>query len=803
MEATLQKKNLDLSRSNTFLSGLANLNLSLQSASEPAVVLDTLGNELRRLGLKCFIALYQPDSNDMVVQYFSESVETIRTVEKIFGRKIIDFHLDRSHFSSLYKLLDAGQIQFLPDEESGLAVFLGNLPGWIMDPLVKASAVSRHEPSMIVPLIAAEKIIGLVAVWGENLREADVLPFQIFGGQVGWAIEKANLQKAERQRMEELSRSNMMIMALSRVSALVGTTLDNEAVFVSLGEELTKIGLSFAVAELDESKTVGTIRYVSFQSDAFQKVEQLMGVKLVGHQVHKKYWPGEKVTQDGIPTWYENPATIFIKLFPGLPAGIISRITEMLKGIRVGQLCFLPLRVKGNVIGVMPIWGENLSPRDNVTLSIFGDQVATILQRNINFEIEIRKSDEMARSNSIIMALSGVASQLDSTIDLFQVLDTLGKELKKVNLSCMVGTIDDTKQSMKIEYLTFLEEIKPLAAKIGFTWRDEMIIPRRLWPTDIAVTEKVPTWDPQPIGNAYKMFPYIPKVVFLNAMRMMGWDLSEPVCYLPMLINDDVIGILSVWGKELKREDVPALSIFANQVATAIKNARLYMDAQQEIVERTQAEARIREALAEKEVLIKEVHHRVKNNLQVISSLLSLQAAEIVDANTLDALRESQNRVRTMALIHEKLYQSSDLAHIDFSVYLQSLVTSLVQSYRGKTDIVEIQVLAEKILLDLDTAIPCGLIVNELVTNSLKYAFPPGHSGKIQVFCQHRPNKRYSLTVCDDGVGLPPGFDHTKSTSLGLKLVNSLVYQIEGELIVGAPKGTRFEILFAMPEISG
>jgi two-component sensor histidine kinase/PAS domain-containing protein len=800
LEETLRKNNVELSRTNTFFSALANLTVSLQTAGDSKIILDTLGNELLRLGLRCFVALYQSDSSELKVMYFSESIETIRVIEKLIGRKLFGFGLDRKYFNSLYQILETRQIHYMADEENGLKVFLGNLPGWIMDPLIKASAVRRKEASMLIPLISAENVIGLMGVWGDNLREEDITPFQIFGSQIGWAIEKANLQEAEVRRMEELSHSNSMITTLSRVSSLIEATADNDAAFVSLGKELTKIGLSCAIVTLDEQKAVATVRYVSFQTDSLQKVEHITGLKLVGLEIPQKYWPGQKSIHEGIPVWYENPEKVFAKIFPGISAGISNQLQQMLKRIQTGQLCFLPLKVKGDVIGVMPIWGPNLSSRDNTTLSIFGDQVAAILRRNTSYENEIRKSEEMARSNSIILALSEVASQLDSTIDLYQVLDTLGKELKKVNMSCMVGTIDDAKQVMKIEYLTLLEEGKRIAQKFGIQWQEEMKIPRHLWPTEKALTEKAPTWDPAPIGNAYRMFPYIPKDIFISAMRMVGWDLTEPVCYLPMINDEDVIGILSVWGKGLRQADIPALSIFANQVATAIKNARLYMNAQKEIDDRIRAEIRIREALTEKEVLLKEVHHRVKNNLQVISSLLNLQAGEITDPNTLIALRESQNRVRSMALIHEKLYQSNDLAHIDFSTYLQSLVYSLAQSYRVKANKVDIQVHAEKIFLDLDTSIPCGLMVNELVSNSIKYAFPDDRSGKIIVSFSSTSHNRHSLVVSDNGIGLPPGFDYTNSSSLGLKLVNSLVNQIDAILIVDGTKGARFEINFSKPE---
>jgi two-component sensor histidine kinase len=149
-----------------------------------------------------------------------------------------------------------------------------------------------------------------------------------------------------------------------------------------------------------------------------------------------------------------------------------------------------------------------------------------------------------------------------------------------------------------------------------------------------------------------------------------------------------------------------------------------------------------------------------------------------------------------MALIHEKLYQSADLAQIDFAAYLQSLVTFLAQSYRIESEKVEIRVDAQNIMLDIDTAIPCGLIVNELFSNSLKYAFPEDRAGSIEVSC-HQPNKgQYVLEVFDDGVGLPAGFDMTRSPTLGLKLVTSLLEQLDGNLTVDNAHGVRYQINF-------
>jgi two-component sensor histidine kinase len=359
-----------------------------------------------------------------------------------------------------------------------------------------------------------------------------------------------------------------------------------------------------------------------------------------------------------------------------------------------------------------------------------------------------------------------------------------------------VVSIDSSGETAFLQYLSFKPELIRLIERlVGFKTQN-LEIPKSTWPGDRIVTEKVPVWYPHPREVFRRMFPRIPAVLAKQAFRLLNFGEDDQLCFLPLISEERTIGALPIWGADLKPSDNPILSVFANQVSTAMKNARLFDQAQKEIVERTQAEAIIRQALDEKEILLKEVHHRVKNNLQVISSLLNLQKAQTRDAPTISGLQECQNRVRVMALIHEKLYQSENLAQVDFSTYLRSLTDHLARTYPVNSRIASIQVQAEEIALDLDTAIPCGLIVNELVSNSLKYAFPDGKPGRIDVSFRARQEGNYSLAVGDDGVGLPPGLDARNCPSLGLKLVALLVQQINGDLkITGAP-GSRFEILF-------
>jgi two-component sensor histidine kinase len=214
---------------------------------------------------------------------------------------------------------------------------------------------------------------------------------------------------------------------------------------------------------------------------------------------------------------------------------------------------------------------------------------------------------------------------------------------------------------------------------------------------------------------------------------------------------------------------------------------------------RKRAEGQIRTALQEKEVLLKEIHHRVKNNLQIISSLLDLQSDYIEDEQTRQLFQESRNRVKSMALIHERLYRAQDLAKVDFAEYIQSLARDVFRSYRTHATGIALRVNVEDVFLGVDTAIPCGLMINELVSNALKYAFPDGRGGEICVEL-FSDNGQFTLAVRDNGVGFPKDLDFRNTESLGLKLVVTLVKQLKGTIALHRDGGTAFEIKFAAVE---
>lgn len=214
-----------------------------------------------------------------------------------------------------------------------------------------------------------------------------------------------------------------------------------------------------------------------------------------------------------------------------------------------------------------------------------------------------------------------------------------------------------------------------------------------------------------------------------------------------------------------------------------------------------ESEEQIKVLLQEKEVLLKETHHRLKNNLQILSSLLSLEAEYLKENRAIEVFKNSQNRIQSMALIHDKLYQSKDLVSINFAEYIQELITNLLNSYKLNSTAINLKIKVEDVFLVSDAAILCGLIINELISNSLKHAFNQRESGEICIeFCSLKANL-FTLTISDNGVGFPKDFDFQTTESLGLRLIKGLTNQLRGNIDFSNNNGVKFKITFSTKKL--
>ncbi len=271
--------------------------------------------------------------------------------------------------------------------------------------------------------------------------------------------------------------------------------------------------------------------------------------------------------------------------------------------------------------------------------------------------------------------------------------------------------------------------------------------------------------------------------------------------YAKQLENGDVS---SIFPFRILRKDGKALSVETSSVRSLWEGKPATLNIIRDISKRKLTEEQLTASLAEKEMLLREIHHRVKNNLQIISSLLRLRAAKLKESEAQEALKDSQDRVMAMSLVHEILYQSEDFANVDLCDYITKLETSLFQAGPTVGKRITLEKNFEPVLLPLNQALPCGLVINELLTNALKHAFPEGASGQIKVSVGPIDPGEVEIIISDNGVGFPEGLDFRKAESVGLSLIVGIVEkQLDGEIKLNRKAGAEFRVRFKVEEEEG
>ena len=297
--------------------------------------------------------------------------------------------------------------------------------------------------------------------------------------------------------------------------------------------------------------------------------------------------------------------------------------------------------------------------------------------------------------------------------------------------------------------------------------------------------------------------------------RFLGYEPEEVIGKrtLDLIVSEDKPKAIADFGRALLTKEVPIPNVFRIRhkngterilegigknlldnpiVAGFVMNVR-------DITERKQAEERIHASLREKEILLREVHHREKNNLQVISGLLELQASSIGNPDLTGMLNQSQSRIQAMALVHEKLYASKDFARIDCAGYVGALSQDLFQSHKINPGKIDLIIQTDGVYVDINKAIPCGLVLNELISNALKHAFPGDRHGELQIIIREEKNTEMEIVVRDNGLGLPDDVNIHQPRTMGLNLVNGLVKkQLKGQMEVRRDNGTEIRIKFPL-----
>ena len=430
-----------------------------------------------------------------------------------------------------------------------------------------------------------------------------------------------------------------------------------------------------------------------------------------------------------------------------------------LKPLGITSMLDVPFRLHGELVGI--VCHEHTGPKRDWTLEEqqFAVSIADLVPLTLE-SMERRRTENVKNSIFQISAAAISAEHLD---EVFRSIHRIIGELMPAR-NFYISLYDLENQILSFPY--FVDEFDPTP------------LPK---PLGKGLTEYVLRTG-EPLLASPEVFEDLVRKGEVESIGAPSIDWLG----VPLKMDGRTIGVLVVQsyteGVRYAEEDKNILRFVSDQVAM--------------VIHRKQAEEALRGSLREKEVLLREIHHRVKNNMQVISSLMNLQARHIKDPSVLEMFKASQRRIRSMALVHEKLYVSKDLSSIDFSQYLQSLCLHLFHFHQVDPNIINLKMDMENILLNINTAIPCGLIVNELVSNALKHAFPDGKGGELSLGLHRGDKNKIFVTVSDNGVGFPEGLNFHETNTLGMQIVTMLVEQLDGQIELSRNGGSSFKIVF-------
>ena len=395
-----------------------------------------------------------------------------------------------------------------------------------------------------------------------------------------------------------------------------------------------------------------------------------------------------------------------------------------------------------------------------------------IYQDRVSFVCVLRDITERKRAEAVVLGQNRTLEMLVKGDSLSEVLETLLRSIEGLldGVRCSIMTLDESGKHLQNLLSPSLPESFSQAVE------------------GLAIGPDVGT-----CGSAV----YFNKIVFVDDVStdprfgtfrdfMLAHELRATLSCPIRNVDGNVLGTTCIYFDKIKNplpHEMQLIQSVANLAGVAI--------------ERKRAEGKIKKTLDEKELLLKEIHHRTKNNMQIISSLLWLQSKDIQEEKYREMFRDCSNRILSMALLHEKVYESPDLLEIDLQAYLISLLKDLFVSYGETTDRIGYRVETNGISLDLDSGIPCGLLIQELVSNSLKHAFPEERRGNIWLVLKPREKGQIELIVGDDGIGLPKNLDFRNTPSLGLQLVTALAEkQLGGAIELDETRGTVFKFVF-------
>lgn len=702
-------------------------------------------------------AVYLNTDGDQSLELVASYAENNESLSQLFWDKLGDVARRVMHRGEVTFLSDLGKNQELIDMEEPLWKE-ESLRGGIALPLVRSTTSD----------------LGAILLFFQYPREIKTGLRWFFESYVDLAASafenKRTKQKVDKQAAQ-ISRKNRFLEALYKVLIHIQGIYSPGKILSRLRDEFREMGLDFlfAVCEDDDRYFIEYLstggELLDWQFPAYQSSLGEMRFPVAG-------LPKNFLTEDA-PVVGRGPGGLMQSLGKSLPEGDVQNVIQHL-GVQEGMtLIYLPLRFQGELIGFIVVWGEDLQAWDASALSVFSGQVVAALENARLY------SDERKRSKELLHTFKRLKILRD--ID----LETLVSGSYRSAAKIVLDHLKEAYPSGESAILVFSPQMEKFRDVI--TLGDENLW-QEIYPAVSDVVEDLSSIQEPQYKFVEDLAATDKKTSVQQTIFRRGF---QSYISIPLGAEESVIGTMTIaWHNKnsCRKEVIETLIELGHSLSIAIH--------QQQLQEERKVHTRqIQKSLHEKEILLSEIHHRVKNNMQIILSLFRLHIREVEDENLKVILDEVRNQIYSLTLVHDMLYQSEDLSDVDLPSYFEQLTNHILRSYQGSGTRYDIDLDIEDLDLHLNQIVPCGLIVHELVSNAIKYAFPDREQGTIFI-SMAKTGEEVCLAVRDDGVSMPESVSLNNPGTLGLKLVKMLAQQLDGRVKVRRERGTRFEVYF-------
>jgi diguanylate cyclase (GGDEF)-like protein len=580
---TLQSKSLELQYNYDLQSALSQAVTQMGSSTSPQKALEIMATHLHQLGLEFVLGILDKHHKKILVEFISLDPKFLQKAEKLTRIPVVGYKFSASiwPFPDLFQSKD---IIFSDSTFTLVHQLLPQIPELVLKKSYAIVKVPIDEPVMYIPLYTEENPIGAIAIWGYRLQNVSQDILRLFANQTAVTLDNAHRYELEQKTNAELARSKAFTSALSTVAAEIGKTKDLDHVLEVLEEELRKLGFGNLLARLSDDGETATIDYISTSPEALQTIKKFTGINLERYSLKRKYW--QKIAEDyfyqGKALFIDNPFEFTSLVIPKIPSKMLAKAVRLSEGHTQDKAIYLPLIEEKHAYGILGIWGTDLREKDIPALSVFASQVSSTMRSAEKIESEREETSKVTRANKFITTLNQVALKLANISNPEQILDILSDELNGHKIFFMIAQLEEESSSLILSYISM--------PNIGLKMLDDLIKGKAIG-TPIHKKD-VPFWEEIINDQKSKVFEdsfqtaldgiasvsKIPakkietglKVLFKQA----GWN-SVSIWH-PLIAKGKVIGIINFWGKNLLGENSSTLAIFANQVASALENARLY-----------------------------------------------------------------------------------------------------------------------------------------------------------------------------------------------------------------------------------